>query len=100
MNDKEYLSENYDWKIYRHQSDVAYQSDIGTENHSLQKNGKREIQFALDLAASFLKKQPRGHALDVACGNGYITNCLTELGFQAKGIDISEEGITAAKAKF
>jgi SAM-dependent methyltransferase len=38
--------------------------------------------------------------LEVACGSGFHTNMLTRLGFDAVGVDRSEEGIRWAKAHY
>ena len=38
----------------------------------------------------FIKRE--GYALDAGCGNGHVTNILTNFGWNAKGIDFSESG--------
>ncbi len=38
--------------------------------------------------------------LEVACGSGFHTNMFTRLGFQAVGVDRSEEGIRWARAHY
>lgn len=40
-----------------------------------------------------------GRVLDLACGTGTVTKLLSEKGYDATGIDISEEMLTVAEAK-
>ncbi|MDD5081863.1 MAG: class I SAM-dependent methyltransferase [Dehalococcoidales bacterium] len=44
-----------------------------------------------------IKLLPRGHALDIAMGNGRNAICLAKAGFSVEGIDISPEAIKAAR---
>jgi len=43
---------------------------------------------------------PSRRALDLGCGNGSTTNMLSELGFEATGIDPSQSGIAIAKRAY
>ncbi len=44
--------------------------------------------------ADLLIKEPKGPALDVACGNGRNAFYLAELGFSVDAVDISDEAVT------
>jgi 2-polyprenyl-3-methyl-5-hydroxy-6-metoxy-1,4-benzoquinol methylase len=38
--------------------------------------------------------------LDVGCGNGYLSGCLRERGFDVVGIDLSEKGVAIARENY
>ncbi len=46
-----------------------------------------------------LREQPRGRALDIACGNGRNARYLARLGFEVDAIDISEVAIAWLQEK-
>lgn len=46
---------------------------------------------------NFFKQSSRGRVLDVGCGTGKLSQVLNDLGFEALGIDSSEEMIKIAK---
>ena len=71
--------------------DYAYHSaDGGCAHHYLLGPVKKLIK---DLA-------PRGHVLDLGCGNGYVTNELAKAGHKVSGIDLSASGIKIAQQAF
>ena len=48
--------------------------------------------------ADYLKPaKPGGRALDVGCGAGHVVGRLTEAGFEAHGVDVSEPNIEKAQ---
>lgn len=96
----DYRNPAFDWKPFRAKSDAAYAGQGNVADHSLTAGGTGEIHFALDIARLHFGLSPRGRALDVACGAGYMTKCLSEAGFEASGFDISEEGVARARATY
>ena len=49
------------------------------------------------MAKLYLCATPKGKVLDVACGSGYMTDCWKNLGFQALGLEILQEGVDLAR---
>ncbi len=47
-----------------------------------------------------MKRAPRPTLLDLPCGNGFWTAVLSELGFDARGVDLSEAGVEAARTSY
>lgn len=47
----------------------------------------------------FLKSQPKGKALDIACGNGRNAIYLAKMGFEVDAVDISDVAINWLKTK-
>jgi 2-polyprenyl-3-methyl-5-hydroxy-6-metoxy-1,4-benzoquinol methylase len=56
-------------------------------------------QYLLEPIVEILSARSGRKILDVGCGNGWMTNHLVELGYDAYGTDASESGIAIAKAK-
>ena len=87
-------------------SDEAYEKALLSENmlliesHNLLRDGDREIAFAMELSRVYFQTAPTGRALDVACGCGYMTDCLRKSGFDAIGFDISKEAIALAQMNY
>jgi cyclopropane fatty-acyl-phospholipid synthase-like methyltransferase len=50
-----------------------------------------------DFLIEALQCNPRGHVLDVPCGNGRLSFALAERGYRVTGLDISEEFIESAR---
>jgi 2-polyprenyl-3-methyl-5-hydroxy-6-metoxy-1,4-benzoquinol methylase len=46
-----------------------------------------------------LKDKPKSTIIDLGCGNGWLTNLLIDLGYNAYGTDASPTGIAFAKEK-
>lgn len=42
---------------------------------------------------------PGCSVLDLACGTGSVTKCLSDMGYKMRGVDLSEEMLTVAKNK-
>lgn len=60
---------------------------------------KEEMYYSVSKSVkSNLKKGEK--ILDVGCGLGYMTYALVQAGYNATGLDISEEAITQAKEKY
>lgn len=55
--------------------------------------------YLLGPVIDILSMQKDRKILDVGCGNGWMTNHLIELGFDAYGTDASTSGIAIARAK-
>lgn len=104
--DKIFFDEKFNWKLFRQKSDVRYKKAYLSgkieliKHHNIIKDGELEIKFALDLARLYFKTFPKGKALDVGCGGGYMTSCLKKIGFETVGFDISKEAIALAKKLF
>ena len=64
-------------------------------------HGLGEIEFYFSLIRKHFnidcRKRSSRKMLNVGCGMGYFTNCFTELGFDATGIDTSALGIELAR---
>lgn len=54
--------------------------------------------YLLNPLLGLFDKHVNKFVLDLGCGNGYLVNCLLASGFEAYGIDASEEGIAIAAA--
>lgn len=98
--------DDFDWVKHRHLSDETYENARFTGNleltksHNTLQDGDLEIAFAVELAQVYLQTTPRGKALDVACGCGYMTDCLLTSGFDSIGFDISKEAIALAQENY
>jgi 2-polyprenyl-3-methyl-5-hydroxy-6-metoxy-1,4-benzoquinol methylase len=46
------------------------------------------------------QKNKKNKLFDSGCGNGSVTNCLSQLGFDCTGVDVSESGINLARKFF
>ncbi len=59
-------------------------------------------QYLWPVVRSILSSQspPSRRAFDLGCGNGSTTNLLSELGFDATGVDPSESGINIARQAY
>lgn len=103
---KPYLAEGYAWQDYTKDTHEHYRHAMETgdltasQGHHLAHGAELELKFAMDLARVYLAARPAGTALDVACGGGYITDCLTRLGFDAIGFDILREGVEFARRRY
>ena len=59
-----------------------------------------DIDYCEEYIEEFIKKLSGKKVLDVGCGAGQITNYLTQRGFDAVGIDFSQELLNIAKQNF
>lgn len=79
------------------QSDIAdaYNEKYRHENYF----EYREWMYRRYLAAvvSWAGLRPGSSVLDAGCGQGFFTHLLADMGFQTTGVDISAEGIAAAR---
>ncbi len=97
---------DFDWVGHRRMSDKAYEKahimgDLSLiKSHDILQDGEQEIAFAMDIARIYLGTTPRGRALDVACGCGYMTKCLKKAGFSSAGFDISQKGVALARENY
>ena len=53
------------------------------------------LDYAVSLIKSF--KLPKGSVLDIGCGTGIYSCAFAKLGFDVKGIDLSDNSIKIAK---
>jgi SAM-dependent methyltransferase len=64
------------------------------------KDGEIELRFIEDICMAYFKKDLKpGKALDVACGIGYMSECLNVRGYEVTGFDINSDAISIAKSK-
>ena len=105
MDQQIIINKDYNWKFFSKRVEIAYKEFLTgnkelIQNHNILKDGEREILFALSLSKICFNNKPHGRALDVGCGCGYMSQCLTELGFNTTGFDLAEDGIKIAKSSF
>ena len=62
--------------------------------------GQLVVQRKRMLRVALTNFEPRAQVLDAGCGNGVFTAFLSELGFDAKGIDISGTAIGKARQRY
>ncbi|MBI5625204.1 MAG: class I SAM-dependent methyltransferase [Elusimicrobia bacterium] len=92
----------YDWREHSSRADAAYRKSLEGDPSELQRvnvlrRGDGEMRFIRGLARVYFPgARFGGAALDVGCGSGYITQALSDAGFDATGLDISEAGIALA----
>lgn len=68
-------------------------------NNSIPTNDPTTLD-RLKLLFNTLDKMPQdSKILDAGCGDGYFTNCLTEKGYSAIGMDVSHNAIKTAREK-
>lgn len=74
---------------------MSYYKDYGysTENYS------HIHTYLLEPIVKILNEKKDRKILDIGCGNGWLTNHLISLGFDAYGTDASQTGIEIAKNK-
>ena len=76
-----------------------------SEQESYYRHNEEYAEFLANWDANFYAKyadtlkpdRPGGKALDVGCGVGQVVARLTEAGFEAYGVDVSEPSIARAK---
>ena len=76
-----------------------------SQQQSYYTHNEEYAEFLANWDANFYAKysdtltpdRPGGKALDVGCGVGQVVARLTEAGFEAYGVDVSEPSITRAK---
>ena len=68
--------------------------------HNIVYEGQALMSALERLANIYFGMWPKGSALDIGCGAGYLTNTLAEIGFSTTGIDSSEEAIDVAKSLY
>lgn len=72
--------------------------DYKTPYHWEAQGVSREIQLRrLQFARKYIK--PKDFVLDIGCGDGFLTNALSELGERIVGIDTSVTGISLAQSR-
>ena len=85
----------------KHFNDALQNKNDEFENHVVKKNSSFDLDFVSIMDNQINDTiERRGLALDVGCGNGRLTDTLSNLGWRAKGIDFSESGIALAKNDF
>lgn len=96
----------YDWKKYTARSDERYKAARDNNNvedlerHNILKGGEVELRFVRDLAKAYFNTGLNTHkALDVACGIGYVSKCLADLGYEVVGFDLNPDAIAIAKSR-
>lgn len=57
-------------------------------------------RFILTPVQRLLKLSNANKVLDLGCGNGYLTGCLSKRGYEITGCDYSHSGISLAKIQF
>lgn len=93
---------DYNWQEFRERSDKRYAGGNLDEikRHNVMDGAVYEVSFIKDVARKVLGVELSGQALDTGCGGGWVTNVLAQAGFDATGMDLSEEGIALAKKQF
>ena len=56
---------------------------------------QKRLDFIIENVANNVSKS--GYVLDVGCGNGIISMALGQLGYQVRGVDVSEKTIATAR---
>lgn len=88
-------------KIYSSSFEIEGYDKYYTQSKKI-KSCKNPLEYLASESAiyysvkKFLKRQPKSSLLEVGCGYGYLTYALVKEGFNAKGIDISEQAIKSA----
>ena len=98
----------HNWRRYMEMSDESYRkvnsksnaNFLELANHNLVAGGNKELRCLLAIIAGKWKLRPRGKALDLCCGAGFMTDCLSQIGFNATGIDLNSDAIEFATRNF
>lgn len=97
----------YDWKRFTELSDTNYKAardsgDINEiKNHNILKGGISELIFIETLCKAYFNRNIRkGKALDIACGIGYMSKCLADMGHSVVGFDLNHDAIAIANDTF
>ncbi|MGD9107974.1 MAG: class I SAM-dependent methyltransferase [Gammaproteobacteria bacterium] len=85
--------------------DRSYQEALNGDESSIKhhcaiSDGKKELEFALQLANVDELKSGDLKALDVSCGSGYMTHELALLKYNVTGFDLSKHAIKYAQQKY
>lgn len=96
----------YDWTKYTARSDERYKAARDNNNvedlqsHNILKGGEVELRFVRDLAKAYFNRDLNiNRALDVACGIGYMSQCLADVGYKVVGFDLNPDAIAIAKSR-
>lgn len=97
-----YKENNYNWQEFRERSDQRYAGGDLEEikRHNVMDGAGFEVSFIKAVVRRLTGVDLSGKALDTGCGGGWVTNVLAQAGFDATGMDLSEEGIALAKKQF
>lgn len=76
----------------------GYEADRGKWVEFVSKHYVAEFDLLRTPRRLIRRRKPK--LLDIPCGNGFWTGILSELGFDARGIDLSKAGVEAAKANY
>ncbi len=94
---------SYDWKEFTAQSDRRYSDARQTGNvgelaaHNILSSGDVELRFIADVVRSHGHRDlPKGLALDVCCGSGYMSSCLAGQGYRVKAFDMNADAVQLA----
>lgn len=93
----------YDWKEFTAKSDGRYRETRQTGNmgglaaHNILSSGDVELRFIADVVRSHGRHElPKGQALDVCCGSGYMSSLLAGQGYHVRGFDMSVDAVHLA----
>jgi 2-polyprenyl-3-methyl-5-hydroxy-6-metoxy-1,4-benzoquinol methylase len=98
---------SYDWKEFTISSDQRYREALHTGNkgelvvHNILSGGDVELGFIADVVRSHGHRPlPKGLALDVCCGSGYMSYCLARQGYRVQAFDTNADAVQLARINY